>query len=160
AAYAKPRKIFHNRPLEWLAARYARLLGLVIDRPVLAIVPGLGAVALAVFLAIAVGQGVLPELDEGSLWLPGQLPPRLSLKKASAMADELRRATLEFEEVSYMVSQLGRNDDGTDPWTPSHIECSVGLRPYATWPRGEGKHDLIARMAARYAKIPGITVGF
>ncbi len=25
--------------------------------------------------------------------------------------------------------QLGRNDDGTDPWTPSHIEAGIGLRP-------------------------------
>ena len=48
------------------------------------------------------------------------------------MAADLRKAVLEFPEVSYIVTQLGRNDDGTDPWTPSHIEASVGLHPYNT----------------------------
>ena len=53
------------------------------------------------------------------------------------MAGELRAATREFKEVSYVVTQLGRNDDGTDPWTPSHIESAIGLTPYSTWKHGE-----------------------
>jgi|SRR5436309_730176 Cu/Ag efflux pump CusA len=65
------------------------------------------------------------------------------------MAADLRKAVREFPEVSYVVTQLGRNDDGTDPWTPSHIEASVGLHPYNTWPAGETKQDLIRRMAAK-----------
>src|SRR5262249_2512399 len=49
---------------------------------------------------------------------------------------------------------------GTDPWTPSHIESAVVLKPYDTWPEGETKHDLIERLAARFERIPGMTVGF
>jgi cobalt-zinc-cadmium resistance protein CzcA len=82
--------------------------------------------ALAVVLAIGIGKEFLPYLDEGSIWLQVQLPPGISLQKAASMADELRAATLEFPEISTIVTQLGRNDDGTDPWTPSHIECFVG----------------------------------
>ena len=76
------------------------------------------------------------------------------------MADELRLATLEYPEVSTIVSQLGRNDDGTDPWTPSHIECFVGLKPYSTWKDGGDKQGLIKRLSERYERIPGVTVGF
>jgi cobalt-zinc-cadmium resistance protein CzcA len=72
----------------------------------------------------------------------------------------LRRAVREFPEVSYIVTQLGRNDDGTDPWTPSHIEASVGLHPYGTWPSGETKQKLISRMAAKFHTMPGFDVGF
>ena len=109
---------------------------------------------------MTIGKEFLPYLDEGSLWLQVQLPPGLSLAKAATMADELRAATLEFPEVSTIVSQLGRNDDGTDPWTPSHIECFVGLKPYDTWPNHGDKLDLIRRMSERFSKIPGATVGF
>ena len=49
------------------------------------------------------------------------------LNKASDMASDLRRAILKYPEVSYVVTQTGRNDDGTDPWTMSHIEAPVGL---------------------------------
>ena len=76
------------------------------------------------------------------------------------MAADLRKAVREFPEVSYIVTQLGRNDDGTDPWTPSHIEASVGLHPYATWPAGEIKQDLISRMNDRFQALPGVRVGF
>jgi cobalt-zinc-cadmium resistance protein CzcA len=161
AAFAKPRKLFHNRPLEWLSERYRRVLDKVLRHPVkLAVIPGLVAAAAAVVLGGLVGKEFLPELDEGSIWLQVQLPPGLSLARASEMASELRKATREFPEVSTIVTQLGRNDDGTDPWTPSHIESSVGLTPYDTWPKGETKHDLIAKMQERFKRIPGLTVGF
>ena len=32
-----------------------------------------------------------------------------------------------FPEVSSVVSHTGRNDDGTDPWTPLHMEAAVIL---------------------------------
>jgi cobalt-zinc-cadmium resistance protein CzcA len=34
-----------------------------------------------------------------------------------------------------------------------HIEASVGLHPYNTWPLGETKRDLILRMAERFHKM-------
>lgn len=76
------------------------------------------------------------------------------------MAGELRRATRDCPQVSTIVTQLGRTDDGMDPWTPSHIEAFVGLKPYDTWPRGMTKLDLIAWLERRYQKLPGVTVSF
>jgi cobalt-zinc-cadmium resistance protein CzcA len=99
-------------------------------------------------------------LDEGSIWLQVTLPPGISLDKASEMAGELRNATREFPEVSTVVTQLGRNDDGTDSWTPSHIETAVALHPYDTWTTGRTKAELVEAMSKRFAKLPGVTVGF
>ena len=160
AAYATPRKIFHNPVLHWLDGAYGRATKRLLRRPILALIPAVAAALLAVVLGITVGKEYLPELDEGSIWLQVQLPPGLALATSSRMAGELRTAAREFPEVSYIVTQLGRNDDGTDPWTPSHIECSVGLHPYATWPHGETKHELIAKMSERFGHIPGLSVGF
>jgi len=84
-------------------------------------------VASAVVLAAVVGLGAsagrefLPELDEGSLWLQVDMPSGISLDKANEMASEVRRAMLEFPEVKHVVTQLGRNDSGTDPWTLAGI---------------------------------------
>ncbi|RRB80869.1 efflux RND transporter permease subunit, partial [Escherichia coli] len=116
----------------------------------LAAVVGLGASA---------GREFLPELDEGSLWLQVDMPSGISLDKANEMASEVRRAMLEFPEVKHVVTQLGRNDSGTDPWTPSHIEAPVGLHPYETWPDRESKAELVKRVSARLEKIPGISFG-
>src|SRR4029077_6023269 len=124
------------------------------------IIPAAIAGIVAMILSVTIGKEFLPYLDEGSLWLQVQLPPGLSLEKAATMADELRAAALEFPEISTIVSQLGRNDDGTDPWTPSHIECFVGRKPYDTWHKRGHKLALIKRISERFSRIPGATVGF
>lgn len=156
----RPRKVFHNPALAWLRVRYERVLGWLLALPRRALLPGVAAAALAIVLSLTIGREYLPQLDEGSLWLQVMLPPGISLQKASEMAGELRRATQESPEVSTIVTQLGRTDDGMDPWTPSHIEAFVGLRPYDTWPRGVTKRDLVARLERRYKQVPGVTVGF
>ena len=158
--YRRPHRQFVNKALLALGRGYERAVHHLTHHPLHAIIPGVLAAGLAVALSIAIGKEFLPYLDEGSIWQQVQLPPGLSLPKAAAMADELRAATLEFPEVSTIVSQLGRNDDGTDPWTPSHIECFVGLKPYSTWKDGGDKQGLIKRLSERYEHIPGVTVGF
>src|SRR5262249_59810636 len=95
-----------------------------------------------------------------SLFLHCELAPGVSLEKASEMVADLRRAVSEFPEVSYVVTHTGRNDDGTDPWTPAHMEAVVGLAPYATWPAGETKQDLIRRMRERLHPVPRFEIAF
>ena len=159
AALREPRKIFHNRPLAWLTQRYRNgLTGLLLRLPV-AYAIGVACLAAVIVLGATAGREFLPELDEGSLWLQVQLPSGIAIDKASEMATELRRTLESYPEVSYVVTQLGRNDDGTDPWTPSHMEVPVGLKPYDQWPAGEDKAAFIARLNARFATMPGFDVG-
>jgi len=159
-AYRKPIRLFHNPVLAWLEVRYQRALRHLLDRPRIAMgIAGLAAMAV-IGLGATVGREFLPEMDEGSIWLQVQMPAGISLSKATEMAADLRNTIREFPEVSHVVTQLGRNDDGTDPWTPSHIETGVGLNPYNTWPSGETKHDLIRRMAERFQTMSGFEIGF
>jgi heavy metal efflux system protein len=157
-AFRKPRKAFRNPVLVWLQSRYEGLLERISERPSLALVPGAAAAALAVVLAFTLGREFLPYLDEGSLWLQIQMPAGISLPKASEIAGELRSIIRSQPEVAHVVTQLGRNDDGTDPWTPSHIEAAVVLKPYGEW--GGDKQALIRRMDALLKQVPGIDVGF
>jgi len=159
-AFRKPRRVFKNPLLTWLASPYERVLSLLVDRPKLAVAACAFALLCVLGFGATVGRDFLPYLDEGSLWLQVTLPPGISLDKAAEMSNDLRKATLEFKEVSFVVTQLGRNDDGTDPWTPSHIEVSVGLYPYDTWKSGITKQELIERMGERYKQLPGTDVGF
>lgn len=159
-AFRKPQRIFHNRWLERLTAFYDRILGACLQEP--RIVYGLVAAALLAVVGFAgtVGREFLPDLDEGALWLQVQMPTGLALNKASDMASDLRRAVLKYPEVSYVVTQTGRNDDGTDPWTMSHIEAPVGLKSYDTWPEGESKKAFVDRLGADLAtELPGYSIG-
>ena len=159
-AFRKPRKVFHNRVIDALSVRYAAFLDRAVGKTRWLVAACAAAVLGLAVLFAGIGRDFLPYLDEGSLWLQVQMPSGITLDKASEMASELRRVTLEFPEVSYMVTQTGRNDDGTDYWTPSHIEASVGLHPYKEWTSGLSKQELIAKLAERYAQMPGYEVAF
>jgi cobalt-zinc-cadmium resistance protein CzcA len=158
-AFRKPRPVFHNRPLERVQDGFRRALERLLTAPRIACLIGGAALLAVIGLGMTIGREFLPELDEGALWLQVQLPSGISLDKASEMAGELRRTLREFPEISYAVTQLGRSDDGTDAWTPSHIEAPVGLKPYDTWPRGETKEEFLRRLNARLQQLPGFAIG-
>jgi heavy metal efflux system protein len=159
-AFRKPGRVYHNRWLERLTARYDRILAACLDQPQIIYGVVIFALLAVVGLGATVGRDFLPDLDEGALWLQVQMPTGLALNKASDMASELRRAILKYPEVSYVVTQTGRNDDGTDPWTMSHVEAPVGLKPYDTWPAGESKKQFVDKLATNLAKdLPGFSIG-
>jgi len=158
--FSKRRRVFRNPVMEWCERAYHRHLRAILDRPWTVLIPGAAAIVLAVVLSATVGREFLPELDEGSLWLQVTLPPGISLAKGAHMADELRAAVQEFPEVRDVVTQLGRVDDGMDPWTPSHIEVPISLHPYSSWKSQMTKAQLVEKMRARLAQLPGFTIGF
>lgn len=158
--YRKPQKMYHNKWLEKLTHAYHHGMRGLMQAPKKIFLP-LGLVlAAAVGLSYMVGKDFLPPLDEGSIWLQVSLPPGITLEKSKEMSDSLRHRTLQHEEVTYMMVQAGRNDDGTDAWTPSHFECSIGLKPYSEWKRGKTKSDLVQELSADYATMPGYNIGF
>ncbi|MCS7005880.1 MAG: CusA/CzcA family heavy metal efflux RND transporter [Cytophagales bacterium] len=158
--YRKPQKIYHNRWLERLSIIYGSHIQKIMQRPHQVFLPLVLILIGAIALTIAIGKDFLPPLDEGSIWLQVQLPPGISLAKSKELSDSLRARTMKYPEVTYVMVQAGRNDDGTDPWTPSHFEVSIGLKPYKEWKNGKTKYDLIEELAQEYSTLPGFTVGF
>ncbi|MBN9313350.1 MAG: hypothetical protein BGO40_01000 [Chryseobacterium sp. 39-10] len=158
--YRKPQKLYHNKWLEKLTDAYNRTVQKIMRKPKKVFLPLILILVAASALTIRVGKDFLPPLDEGSIWLQVQLPPGISVEKSKEMSDTLRARTMRHEEVTYIMVQAGRNDDGTDPWTASHFEVSVGIKPYKEWKRGKTKYDLIEELAKEYEQLPGFTVGF
>ena len=160
AIYRKPQKIYHNRWLERLTEKYKRTIEKNINTPKKIIAPIIVILVAVIGLSVYVGKDFLPYLDEGSIWIQVQMPPGISLEKAKEMSTKLRNKLKEFPEVTYVMTQTGRDDEGVDPFPFSHIETSVGLKPYHTWKKGRKKSDLITDMAAMVETMPGDDVGF
>jgi heavy metal efflux system protein len=158
--YKKPQKTYHNKWLAKLTATYDRQINRIVNKPKSVFVPLLVILISAIVMTFTVGKDFLPQLDEGSIWLQVQLPPGISLEKSKQMSDTLRNRLIKYREVTYVMVQTGRDDEGAESFSTSHLECSVGLRPYKEWEKGKRKSDLIDDMAKEFSKMPGYTVGF
>lgn len=160
AAYRKPHKLHRNKWLEKLSVIYHAQTVRILNKPK-QVLPLLGIILLAAgVLSYTVGKDFLPPLDEGSIWIQVQLPPGISIEKSKEMGAELRNTLSRFDEVSYVMTQVGRDDEGAEAFSLSHVECGVGLHPYSTWKRGKTKADLIEEMSVALARMPGYSVGF
>ncbi len=160
SVYKKPQKVYQNRWLAQLTEKYKGWTEKIITAPRKLIAPVAAILVSVIVFSIMVGKDYMPNLDEGGIWLQVQLPPGMSLEKSSEMAIALRDELKKFDEVSYVMTQAGRDDEGVCPFSFSHIEVMVGLKPYDTWKRGRRKEDLIADMAEKVKTMPGYSVGF
>ena len=160
ALYKRPRKVFHNKFIEKLTVMYRERTAKTLEKSKWVYAVIAGVLCMVGMLAVAVGKDFLPTLDEGGIWIQVQTPPGISLNRSAEMADTLRKHLKKFPEVTYVMTQVGRDDEGTEAFSPSHIECSVGLKPYKEWTTGRDKDALVAAMAEEVAKMPGYKAGF
>ncbi|MEG1934653.1 MAG: CusA/CzcA family heavy metal efflux RND transporter, partial [Rikenellaceae bacterium] len=159
-AYRMPRKLYKNRWLEKLTEIYNNQISKIIDKPRKIISALIIILVGAGILSATVGKDFLPPLDEGSIWIQVQLPPGISIEKSKELGAELRAEIKKFDEVSYVMTQVGRDDEGAEAFSLSHIECGVGLKPYNTWESGRTKAELISAIDEKLKAIPGLAIGF
>jgi cobalt-zinc-cadmium resistance protein CzcA len=126
------------------------------------IVLAVSALALIGTLALVprLGSEFLPELNEGSIWVNFNLPPGISISEVGRTAHKARAALRAIPEVSRVVSQAGRPDDGTDPKPINMVEMLVDLKPVQEWRKNVSKEDLIAEMNTAMDALPGIEASF
>jgi heavy metal efflux system protein len=106
------------------------------------------------------GSEFLPKLDEGDLWVRTFAPQSISPSESAKVARAVRLRLAAFPEVRYVVSQIGRPDDGTDVNGWDVTEYSVGLKPKAEWKTAPDRDGLDEAMARSLREIPGIDTQF
>jgi len=140
---------------------YLCTLRWALDHPV--IIVGVAGALLTVAVAIVplLGGEFMPALEEGNLWVRATMPVDISFEQAAQLSTDIRRIFRQFPEVSNIVSQLGRPDDGTDPTSFFNAEFLVNLKPRAQWrPTLREKKDLVQEIEGILTTIPGVTFNF
>lgn len=106
------------------------------------------------------GSEFLPEMDEGSIYARATLPESVSLKESVRLANIFRQKMMAFPEVSDVITQTGRPNDGTDATGFYNIELFVKLHPENTWKTGRNKEQLVEAMSKSLSIYPGIDFNF
>jgi cobalt-zinc-cadmium resistance protein CzcA len=162
--FRKGVKEWHNPLMSFLTASYRSGLRWAIHHRQVVAAGGLAALGLTLFLAFGgtIGSEFLPHLDEGAIWARGTLSNSTSLTEGGEFASHARLIFASFPEVTKVVSQVGRPDDGTDTGGFGNTEYFIDLLPKEKWrPVFHGdKDELIAAMGREVSKLPGVFWNF
>ncbi len=123
-----------------------------------------GALGVSAYLLFSgiIGSEFLPHLDEGAIWVRGTLAPSTGPTEGARVMDQARVLLASFPEVTQVVSQVGRPDDGTDIAGFFNTEYFVDLKPKEQWRPvfRQNKEALISSMDDQLEKIPGALWNF
>ncbi len=154
----------HNLVLEFLVEQYRkRLRWAVRHRWVVACI-ALVSLSGTVYLGFGgvIGAEFLPHLDEGAIWARGTLANSTSLSEGEKFTNQCRYVFASFPEVTKVVSEVGRPDDGTDTGGFGNTEYFIDLKPHDQWRPvfHKDKVELIAAMNRAVQKFPGAEWNF
>ena len=163
-AFGQNTREWRNPVLAWLIGRYRVTLRLAIRARWVTAGVAVTSIAVAGWLASSgiIGSEFLPHLDEGAIWTRGTLAPSTGPDEGNRLMTQARLVLASFPEVTQVVSQVGRPDDGTDTTGFFNTEYFVDLKPKNQWRPvfKEEKVRLIGAMDRELEKIPGVLWNF
>jgi heavy metal efflux system protein len=122
----------------------------------------IGALVAAVVLFGLVGGEFMPPLEEGNLWIRATMQQDISFQQSEAITNGIRTILRGYPEITQVLSQMGRPDDGTDVSTFNNAEFLADLKPDGQWrPQfHKNKDELIAAIQKDFRSYPGIDFNF
>src|SRR5690554_1497176 len=106
------------------------------------------------------GSEFIPNLNEGALYVRATLPNSVNIGESTRLAKEMKAELREFEEVKFVLNQVGRPNDGTDPTGFFNIEFHIELHPEKEWKRKITREDLVEEIREMLHTYPGVVFGF
>src|SRR5262249_1936618 len=102
--------------------------------PVAVAIVSVGLLYAGIELGPRLGSEFLPELNEGSIYVTFTLPPTASLTDGPRMTPQIVAALRKnVPEVTEILTQLGRPEDGTDAKLFNNLEVFIKLKPMSEW---------------------------
>lgn len=105
------------------------------------------------------GTEFIPKLNEGALYVRATLPNSVNIQESVHLANEMKCKIRHFDEVKFVLNQIGRPNDGTDPTGFFNIEFHIQLHPEKEWNRHISKEDLVDELRMELNTYPGIVFG-
>jgi heavy metal efflux system protein len=139
---------------------YNNVLTWALDHRAVVVSACVGLLAMTFVALKSIGGEFMPALEEGNLWVRATMPVDISFDQAARLTSDIRRIFRESPEVTNVVSQLGRPDDGTDPTSFFNAEFLANLKPQKEWRHELNKDTLIEEIDGRLKDIPGIVFNF
>ncbi len=146
-----------NFVLSFLEKIYEKVLNKFLNNYKKTVLIGFSVVTILISLGTFLGTEFLPELDEGSIFLRGNFPAGITIQENAKYAPKIRKIISKYPQIAFIITQTGRNDDGTDPFPANRNEILVGLKDYHLWSNTISKKELVRQIRTELeAELPSV----
>jgi cobalt-zinc-cadmium resistance protein CzcA len=150
-------KEHNNKILDWAEKVYEKWVSAAVKHYQKSVFIGFGMVLVLISFAVKLGTEFLPELDEGSIFLRGNFPAGITIQENAKYAPKIRSIISRYPQIDFVITQTGRNDDGTDPFPANRNEILVGLKDYKLWSDTVSKKELVRQIRAELERqLPSV----
>jgi len=162
ATYAFKRGVIEKESpiLKPIDKQYRSRLTQALQKKSLVVKVAIGLFVGSLILVPFLGTEFVPELEEGTINLRVTLAPSSSMDTALTVADKMENILLEFPEVLYATSRVGRAEIGGDPEPVSNVEIYIGLKPVSEWTSASNRKEIQVLMEEKMSVMPGLLFSF
>jgi len=141
-----------------LKACYQPSLSWVLKHRALVLIAAVIVLIASLVLVPYMGTEFIPTLEEGSISVQVVAAPSTSLEEMTRILDIQQEKLAEYEEVTSVVTLIGRPEAGSHPHPVNSAHIQIGLKPFEEWNPGRTKQDLIDEIRSTLEVYPGIQI--
>ncbi|RRA99814.1 efflux RND transporter permease subunit [Larkinella rosea] len=157
----QPAKQKRKTIFDRIQGSYVRIILRTLQKPRAVFFSGLVLVLVVIGLGVRIGTEFLPTLDEGSIFMRSFLPAGTNITENQKIAPVIRQVAARHSQIESIVTQSGRNDDGTDPFPANRTEILMILKPYDGWVHDTTKQQLLTTIKSQLEEqLPGANLSF
>ena len=153
-------KEHNDRWFAVVCSRYLLILRFVLRYPIATVAVAVTLVAVSVGSLAFIGTEFMPRLDEGSILIETRKLPGISLTESIEISNRIEKVVRGFDEVTGVVTKLGRPDLATEAMGIYQGDVYVLLKPLKEWKTARSKEELIGKMSAALTRVPGVAYNF
>ncbi len=146
--------------IKWLLVLYQPIIRFFVKRRWLAI--SLAVVLMLIGGAIfpRLGSEFTPSLKEGTIVLRLTMAPSIALTESTRIAQIVERRLMKIEEVTSVVTRIGRGEVGAHTDPVNSAEMYILLKDPKEWTHGSTQDELQDYIRDQLGEIPGVLTNF
>ncbi|HIG01425.1 MAG TPA: efflux RND transporter permease subunit [Myxococcales bacterium] len=156
----KPEAKTQRRLVAGLSRAYETVLSVVFQRRWIAGASGFSLILVGALIFPNLGSEFTPRLQEGTLIVRVTMSPSSALSESYRTTQIVERRLMEIEEVTGVVSRIGRGEVGAHADPINSAEILVLLSPREEWTTATSQEELEDMIRRRLGRVPGAVINF
>ena len=146
--------------VRWLLPVYRPIICFFVAHRPLALAVAVILVALGLVVFPQLGSEFTPILQEGTITMRLTMAPSISIEESKRMTMIVERRLMQIDEITGVVSRIGRGEVGAHSHPVNSVETFISLRPRDEWVNASTQQELTDYIRNQLGNVPGVLTNF